>query len=165
MNILIEFLILGLIGALLVGGYHLLKRRMPGNAAYRYGVGIALLAGFLLFWVNGAVGIIGSANNDANMLYLGVLALGLAGAVASGFRPRGMSWTMAAVAVAQVLVPVLAIAASIDITRPEFQQDVAAATLFFAGLWACSAAMFRKAISEAAATDGATGESPHAEHG
>ena len=38
--------------------------RKTGDAAYRTAVGVALAAAFLLIWVNGAVGIIGSENND-----------------------------------------------------------------------------------------------------
>ena len=53
-------------GALLVGvgvTYELVVRK-TGDTAYRAAVGVALAAAFLLVWVNGAVGIIGSENND-----------------------------------------------------------------------------------------------------
>ena len=46
-----------------------------GNIVYRSAVGLALTAAFILIWVNGAVGIIGSENNDANLMYGGVLGV------------------------------------------------------------------------------------------
>ena len=57
----------------LIGGigfaFELLARR--GGYAFRIAAGLALLAVFLLVWLNGAVGIIGSENNDANLMYAG----------------------------------------------------------------------------------------------
>ena len=75
-----------------------LAARKTGNTAYRSGVGLALLAAFLLVWVNGAVGIIGSEDNDANVVYYGVLAVGLIGALIARFEPQGMSRAMIATA-------------------------------------------------------------------
>ena len=46
-----------------------------GNIVYRSAVGLALTAAFILIWVNGAVGIIGSENNDANLMYGGVFGV------------------------------------------------------------------------------------------
>jgi len=46
-----------------------------GNIVYRSAVGLALTAAFILIWVNGAVGIIGSENNDANLMYGGVIGV------------------------------------------------------------------------------------------
>ena len=69
-------------GALLVGvlvTYELVTK-MTGDTAYRAAVGVALAAVFILIWVNGAVGIIGSEDNDANLMYFGVLAVGDIGA-------------------------------------------------------------------------------------
>ena len=68
-------------GALLVGvgvTYELAARK-TGNTAYRAAFGVALAAVFLLVWVNLAVGIIGSEDNDANLMYYGVLAVGSLG--------------------------------------------------------------------------------------
>ena len=46
-----------------------------GNIVYRSAVGLALTAAFILIWVNGAVGIIGSENNDANLMYGAVIGV------------------------------------------------------------------------------------------
>ena len=55
----------------------------------------------MLVWINLAVGIIGSEDNPANLMYGGVLAVGVAGAVAARFRPGGMARALAATALAQ----------------------------------------------------------------
>ena len=68
-----------------------LVRRKSRGSAYRYAAGVALAATFLLVWVNGAVGIIGAEGNDANLMFFGVLATGLIGALLARFRPVGMS--------------------------------------------------------------------------
>lgn len=69
--------------------------------AYRRGFGVALGAVLVLYWLIGAVGIIGTEGDSADRLYLGVFATGALGAVLSRFRPPGMAYTLAAMAVIQ----------------------------------------------------------------
>jgi drug/metabolite transporter (DMT)-like permease len=70
-------------GALLIGVGVVVEliSRKSGEAAYRTAVGLALGSVLLLAWVNAAVGIIGSEDNDANLMYGGVLAVGAIGAI------------------------------------------------------------------------------------
>ncbi len=70
-------------GAMLlgVGVIYTLAKRKADNTAYRFAVGVALAATFILIGVNGAVGIIGDESNHANMMYFGVLAVGITGAI------------------------------------------------------------------------------------
>ena len=72
-------------GAMLlgVGVIYTLVRRKTDNKTYRFAFGVALAAAFILIWVNAAVGIIGDESNDANMMYFGVLAVGIIGAKAA----------------------------------------------------------------------------------
>jgi hypothetical protein len=78
------------------------------NRAYQFAAGVALATAFLLGLVNGAVGIIGNENQPANLLYSGVIGIGVVGALVARFRPRGVSRVLLAVALAQALVPVIA---------------------------------------------------------
>ena len=55
--------------------------RMSGSTAYRLGFAVAIVLGFLLVWINLAVGIIGGEANPANLVFAGVLAVGLVGAL------------------------------------------------------------------------------------
>jgi hypothetical protein len=98
-------------GALLFGtglAFELITRK-TGALAYRLAVGLALLAALSLVWINLAVGIIGSEDNPANMMYLGVLAILILGALMARFRPQGMTRTLFATALAQVMVAVIAL--------------------------------------------------------
>ena len=102
-------------GALLVGvGVTFeLAVKQSGKSAHRWAFGVALAGAFLLFWVNGAVGIIGAAGDDANLMYYGVLAVGIIGAIVARLQPHGMARTLLAMALAQTLVAVIALVAGL----------------------------------------------------
>lgn len=133
-------------GVLLFGSglaYELVSKRGK-TVVYRAAVGIAVLTSLLLVWVNAAVGIIGSEDNPANLLYAGVLAVGFLGAIASRLKPRGMSLTLFGMAIAQMLVPTIAFL----IWRPDFSPGVIAVFVLnagFATLFAGSGLLFRQA--------------------
>ena len=131
-----------------VGGSLELVFRKIVNRDYRLGVAAAVAAAFLLFWVSGAVGIIGSEQDDANMLYLSVLTLALFGSLASLFRAKGMAVTMTAVAVAQVAVPVIGWFAWPEARQAILAPEVPISTIAFAGMWLTSAALFRRAAEQ-----------------
>jgi hypothetical protein len=89
-------------------GTYELAARMTGNSAYRAAVGVAVAAAFILVWMNLAVGIIGTEDNPANLMYGGVLAVGIIGALIARFQPDGMARALFATALAQALVAVRA---------------------------------------------------------
>jgi hypothetical protein len=116
---------------------------------YRAAVGVALAAGFLLVWITGAVGLIGSEAQGANLAYAAVLAAALAGAAVARGRPAGLAWAMGAAAAVQALVPLAALldpAARALVRSPE----VPALTGGFVALWLASAWLFRKAAQRVA---------------
>ena len=135
-----------LAGALLLGvGIPLeLAVRKSGDAAYRVGVGVALVAAFILVWVNGAVGIIGSEDNDANLMYYGVLAVGSVGAFVARFRPHGMARALFAAAFTQALIAVIALIAGLGapVNGP---REIVGLNAFFVVLFVGSALLFQKA--------------------
>jgi hypothetical protein len=144
-------------GALIVGvavSWELTVR-MTGNFAYRAGAGVALAAAFLLVWLNGAVGIIGSENNDANLMYGGVLAVGIIGAFVARLQPHGMSRAMFATAAAQTLVPAIALVTRWGVDGPISPGDVVMLTGFFVALWLGSGCLFREAALGRAERGGA----------
>lgn len=126
-----------------VGATYELAAWTTRNRAYRAGVGVALAAAFILVWVNAAVGIIGSEGNPANLMYGGVLAVAIVGAIIARFQPRGMTHAFVATAFAQVLVAVMALIAGLGSTGPSLFL-----TGFFAALWLGSARLFREAARE-----------------
>lgn len=138
-----DFLVFGglLVGA---GVSYELAARMTGNIAYRAGAGVALAAAFILVWVNGAVGIIGSENNSANLMYAGVLATGIVGAIIARFQPQGMARALFATAFAQALVAAVALIAGPGSPQSGPLEIVGLNGFFFA-LFIGSALLFRQA--------------------
>jgi hypothetical protein len=138
-----DFVIAGLlvagVGAILEAAV-----RRTDSRCYRAAVAVALAAAFLLVWVNGAVGIIGSEENPANLLYGGVLVVAIAGAVLARGRPAGMAPAMYATALAQMFVA--ATAAILGWGLPgSGPLEVLALNGSFAVLWLVAARLFRRA--------------------
>lgn len=118
--------------------------RKTVHVAYRIATGLALVTGFILVWINGAVGIIGSEENPANLMYGGVLMVGLIGAVLARLRCAGMARALIATALAQMCVPLIALI----IRRHDFAPGVwpvFGLNACFALLFAGSALLFRYA--------------------
>ena len=124
---------------LATGGAYELTARTTGNRSYRAAAAIALATAFILIWVNLAVGIIGSEDNPANLMYGAVLGVGIIGAALARLRPHGMAGAMAATAIAQALVAVIAQIAG---------TPVWTLTGCFVALWLLSAWLFRKSARE-----------------
>nr|WP_141734049.1 hypothetical protein [Oligoflexus tunisiensis] len=83
------------------------------RTTYRIAVGVALATAFILIWLSLGVGIIGRDGDPANIMYFGVLAVGIMGALIARFRPAGMARALFATALAQTLVAVVALAAGL----------------------------------------------------
>jgi hypothetical protein len=133
-------------GAMLVAacGTYELAARATGSLAFRAAVGVALAAAFLLVWINLAVGIIGSEDNPANLMYFGVLAVAIVGAVIAGFRPSGLARVLIVTAVAQAFVAVVAILGGFGLPASG-PLELLLLNAFFAALWLVSAWLFRRA--------------------
>lgn len=136
-----DFLVFGAMLAVACGGGELAVRLSRGNRLYRVGAFAAIAGGFLLVWVNLAVGFIGSENNPANLMYAGVLGIGVLGACIGRFRPRGMARAMLATAAAQLAAGVIAQVNGMEHPWP--------ATAVFTALWLGSAGMFARAARTA----------------
>src|SRR5918994_7255825 len=80
------------------------------TTAYRTAAGLALAAAVLIVWLSVAAGLIGIEDDDpANLMYVGVLAIGFIGAITARFQPRGLARALFATALAQALVGVIAL--------------------------------------------------------
>lgn len=124
-------------------GLELAVRR--GNRAYTIAAALALLVSFLSFWFTGAVGIIGNESEASNLLFLGVIAIALAGSAIALFRPAGMAVAMLVAAVAQVMVPVVATIIGDSRTSAIWAPEVIVLTILFTAGWLASARLFRSA--------------------
>ncbi|HEU4868487.1 MAG TPA: hypothetical protein VFV09_12265 [Actinomycetota bacterium] len=115
----------------------------PTNA-YKLGLGAAGASAFILFWLAAGVGIIGADGDRANMMYLGVLAVGIIGALIARFRPLGMARTLVAMAAAHAVVGLIALVAQLG--EPySGPLEILGLTGFFIVLFTGSAWLFRQA--------------------
>jgi hypothetical protein len=136
-------------GALIFGTglTYVLVARKAGNIAYRFAVGVALAAAFILDWLNLAVGVIGTSGDPANVMYVGVLAVGIIGAIIARFQPPGMARALFATALAQALVAVIALIFGLgsSLSPP---VEILALNGFFVALFVGSAWLFLYAARE-----------------
>jgi hypothetical protein len=111
------------------------------SVAHKAAVGIAVLAGLGLIWVNLAVGMMDV--EPANLMYVLVLFVALVGAAIGRFEPREASIAMFATAGAHAVVAAIGLIANLGPTLP--------ADAFWVAGWVASALLFRRASLERAA--------------
>jgi len=124
--------------------YELVVRK-GGNIAYRAAVGVALAAALLLVWMALAVGILGVEGDPADLIYIGVLAVGLIGAIIVRFQPHGMACALFATATAQALVAVIALIAGMQYAEISSVSEILGLNGCFVALWVVSALLFQRA--------------------
>lgn len=129
--------------------YTALKERstMLARNAYRAAVGVALAAAFILVWMSLGVGVIGADGDPANLMYGGVLAVGIIGVIIARFQPHGMARALFATALAQALVAVIALVAGLGSAYSPAYEILGINGIFVA-LWVGSAWLFRYAARE-----------------
>lgn len=137
----IDFLVMGALLLAVCTGFEL-ALRAAHNSTYMLAAAIGVGSGFLLAWVNLAVGVIGNEDHPANLVFFGVLAVGLLGTALARLRPHGMALAMLATAIAQTLATVL--------TAMLGDGYVFVLAGIFAGLWLLSAWLFRLSATQPA---------------
>lgn len=142
-----DFLVFGAMLLTALGLYELAARR-AGSTAYRCAAAIAVAAGFFLVWINLAVGIIGDEGNSANLMFAGVLAIALLGALRARLRASGMAYALFATALAQFAVGIVALAQNLGADGIGWPRDLIGLTAIFTIFWLASAALFRRAARE-----------------
>ena len=113
--------------------------------AYKIALGIAVGATLFLVLGIGALGVIGGEGDRADMMFLGVIAIGVGGAIITRLRPNGMVWTMGAMAVATMVVGIIAIAAGKHHADGSSVIEILGLTGMYGSLFAASAWRFRVA--------------------
>ncbi|MDX1950701.1 MAG: hypothetical protein SFY81_00875 [Verrucomicrobiota bacterium] len=130
-------------GALLLGiglTYELAARK-GGNLKYRAAVLLALAATLLMVWLNLAVGIIGTESNPANLMYIGVLAVGIVGAILARHQPTKLARALFATALSQTIVTIIALVANLGSPENGPLKIVILNALFIT-MWIASALLF-----------------------
>jgi len=119
-------------------------RDLRGDIAYRFGIGLALTAAFVIVWMNAAAGLMGIEDDDpANLLYAGVLGIGLVGAIIARFQPGGLARALFATALAHAVV------GGIALSYPNTASPVQIGLLhgLFVALFAVAGFLFRYAAA------------------
>ena len=142
-----DFIIAAIAFAIVGGAFELVAWR-SSSKWYRGGAAIALLTALLLLWINAAVGIIGNEDNRANLMFVVVILMALAGSFSVKFQPAGMARAMAVAAGAQLLVAVIVLANGLEAIEAPGLVGVAILILGFAGMWLLSAGLFAKAARD-----------------
>jgi MFS family permease len=121
--------------------YQLVAKTMS-NRAYRFAVGLAVATAFVLTWMNWVLTI---DVNPLNVMYLGVVVIGLVGAAIARLRASGMALALVGTAIAQMLVPFLALVFWKTKLAPGGPFAVFGLNGVFIVLFAMSALLFRRA--------------------
>ena len=126
----------------------MIKAMKTSNTAYKSAVGLAIATPFLLVWMIGAVGVLGVDGDPADLMYIGVLAVGIIGAIIARLQPRGMARALFATALAQALVAVIALFAGMHQAPYSSVGEILGLNGFFVALFLGSAWLFRRAARE-----------------
>jgi hypothetical protein len=118
--------------------YALIARRM-GAWTYKAGVGVALVAGFALGWSNMVH--VADSENPANLVYFGVLAVGIIGAGLARLEARGLARTLFVMAAVLAVIAVVLPSGA----PPEMARNMAVGHAVFVALFAASGVLFRRA--------------------
>lgn len=118
------------------------------RTAYRLGAALAVFTALALFWIIGAVGLIGASGDASDRVFLVVYGVAVAGSLAARFRARGMALAMGATAVVQLALGGVAVASG---WVPDYNSpfEVLALCAGFAAMWGGAGWLFGRAAPTA----------------
>jgi hypothetical protein len=127
-----------LFSILALGIAYVISRK--GTLTYKAALALPVFMSFGILWVTPSVRMIGE-DNPANMLYFALIFFGLIGAIVTRLNARGMSRVMFAMAVVQMIIPVIGL-----LWEPaDFSPGVSGVFLmnaFCAAVWTTSGILF-----------------------
>ena len=138
----VDFIVMG---ALIfgIGFLYVLAVRFVTNMVYRIAIGFALGSTFFMIWANLAVGLIGSGPHWGNLMYMGVVAVGIIGTIFSRFTAGGMARAMYGMALALVAVAAVALLTGMHQYPGSSVTEILGVNGFFAMLFAIAGLLFR----------------------
>ena len=129
---------------------------MPKSTAYRSAVAVAVGTAVFLVWGLGALSVVGAEGDPADLMFFGVLAIGIGGSMVARLEPEGMARTMLVTAGATVLVGVIALILGKHQAEYSSVFEILGLTGMFATLFAASALLFRVAAVQDNRADSAS---------
>ncbi|MFY1825955.1 hypothetical protein ACN47A_08590 [Myxococcus fulvus] len=121
------------------------------STSYRAAVGLALFAVSCLVWLSLGVGIIGADGARVNLLYGGVVLIGVAGAFIARLRAAGMARTLVAMAITQAVIGLVAVLSGWGLPWSP-PAEVLGLTAGFVSLFLGAAWLFQRGMGGPAAT-------------
>ena len=143
------FVLLWVVVAAATFVYRWLATSQAANLTYKLGVGLAVVASFLLGWITLAVKIIGE-ENPANLFYFLIILGGLVGVGFARFQPAALANVAFAMAGGILLVPVIAVLFWPQSDFSPGVEKVFVLNLFFVLLFTTSGLLLRHAAGQAA---------------
>jgi hypothetical protein len=122
--------------------YKLFARFRP-EVLFKTGMGLALITGLLLIWVNMAVGIVGSENNPFNLVYFTVVAAGLLSGFWVQFKPTRLMVVISVMAILMIVISIVAIITGQQSAPGSSVMEILGIHGFFALLFMISALLLR----------------------
>lgn len=127
--------------------FDLITRR-SGSVIYRAAFFVAIGTAAFLFFSNLAVGVIGSEDEPANLMYPAVIAVAVIGAILARFRPAGMARAMFAAALAQASTIAIALLLGMQYLPGVTVPELFMVNGFFMTGWIAAGLLFRRAGAE-----------------
>lgn len=115
------------------------------TASYRAALALAVATGLFLTWGVAAMGIIGAEGDPFDLLYLGVLAIGIVGAALTRLKPAGMVQVAVAMATAQAAVAAIALLVGKQDVPVSSVAEIVGLNGAFVALFLVAAWLFRRA--------------------
>jgi hypothetical protein len=84
---------------------------MTPSLAYKAGIALAVAASLFIIWVALGLGIVGIEGDPYDLMYLGIIAVAIAGAFVARFHAEGLAWAMAVTAACFVPAAIVALVA------------------------------------------------------
>jgi hypothetical protein len=113
------------------------------NYLYKLAMVIAVGSTFLMIWVNLAVGLIGGGAHIGNLMYAGVIVIGLVGTFLARFSSQGMAHTMFAMSAGFAVILIIALVADMQNYPGSSVIEIIGVNGFFAMLYVLAGTLFR----------------------
>jgi hypothetical protein len=144
------FVLLWVVLAVAALVYKLIATSVSAVPAHRLAAALAVLAGFLIFWMSIGPKIIGE-ENPGNLLYVLAILLGLVGVAFSRLQPARLAKVAFGMAAALLVIPVAAVLlwpSNFDHGYPKVQLM----SSVFAAVFVASGLLFRRAAHQTPST-------------
>ena len=117
--------------------------RRSSKAIYRWAMALAALGGFAVIWVNLAVGIVASEDNDYNMVFLAIILATIAASAAVRIRAGAMAKILPVTGIALLVALAIGQMLGSDELHDTRIAEWVGVTVF-AGMFALSALLFHR---------------------